>query len=80
MGQRRQVSPLFHDRFGKFSVSEGEVILDMLLLRRETARAQAKLLVQRAERRGEGLLLLREAISRMRPQKVKEFFEQDKTG
>lgn len=74
------MSAFFRDRFGKFSSSEGEVILELLLLRREMSQGQVKLLIQRAERRGGEFLILREAAQRMRPKKVLEFFKQEKTG
>lgn len=74
------MSSLFHDRFGKFSSAEGEVILDLLLLRREIAHAQVKLLVERSERRGQEFLLFRAVARAPRPQKVKEFVHQENTG
>ena len=58
------MTPLFRDRFGSFSSSEGEVILELLLLRREIARSHLKLLVKRAEHRGKNFLLLREVAKK----------------
>ena len=58
------MTPLFHDRFGKFSSEEGEVILNLLLLRREIAQSQLKLLIKRSEHRAEGFLLFREVAKK----------------
>lgn len=67
------MSPLFHDRFGKLSPEDGELVLELLLRRRETALAQAQLLIKRAEIRGQDFLLFREAARHMRPRRLLEF-------
>ena len=77
--QAREMT-LFSDPIGSFSSAEGSVLLELLLYRREVAQGQVKLLVQRAERRGQEFLLLREAARRMRPKKLQEFFNQENVG
>ena len=58
----------FHDTLGKFSGEAGAAILEIYLLRRETALGQIKLLRKRRRLKSQTMASAKEIVSRRREQ------------